>query len=857
MLDRKQLQKALISAFPDIPSFNTLLQGINRNWWLYAGPGTPLGPGVMEVIVKAEAENWLPLLLHAVETSEAKENPDFRAFLADHSDLAAGLRAPARERYLKRLMGEIAAKPGYSELELVAELHAEPDPLLAPWAGDPNLAVLYLESRREERTREEFTDAQQAFAKVKRAALLGAPGAGKSTTLRRQAVILAEKALNDFHEPVPLFLPLGAWRDERPLAQFIAGQAPEIELNADARLALLLDGLNEMPTERDLRRDKVRQLREWIAGQRPETRVIVTCRLDDYKDGLDELGLEDTLTLQDLKPWRVREVLRRWAGSIEEADALFWKLAGDPGLAAVLKVWTDAGGTEESFWTASDPNWLSFGLGLADLWRKHVPDTRSLVKLAANPFLLTMLFHVWRRHRGELPRNRSGLMREFVTCLLARERLIAPGGGKPQPTARGEKLLTGLTSLAWHMQTAQLTVTPWEAAMAALGGDESLVKLALDTNLLDGGSELRFVHQLLQEYFAALALRERLGKKLKAAEFWPAERWWERSGWEETVVLLAGLFPEDCSAVARWVAEAQPEVAAQCALDSGATLPKAVLEGWQRAWLPLLTDVKREPRPEARAALGRALGRLGLDDRKGVGVRDDVPEIDWVRIPGGAFAYQEDKRQTVETFYMARFPVTNAQYDAFLHAPDGYADDRWWAGLTDPDRRGERPRWSEPNHPRERVSWYEAMAFCAWLSHRLGFAVRLPAEEEWERAARGTDGREYPWGNGYKAGFANINETYKKAGPHYLEQTSAVGIYPQGASAEGAMDLAGNVWEWCVNEHAKPKRTQRSGTEPRVLRGGSWFNHQDYARAAYRLAYHPDLRGGHFGFRVVCSSPIC
>lgn len=138
------------------------------------------------------------------------------------------------------------------------------------------------------------------------------------------------------------------------------------------------------------------------------------------------------------------------------------------------------------------------------------------------------------------------------------------------------------------------------------------------------------------------------------------------------------------------------------------------------------------------------------------------------------------------------------------------------------------------------------MAFCAWLSEQVGFEVRLPTEEEWERAARGTDGRVYPWGDKYLAGHANIDETGRGEGPHYLQRTSAVGIYPLGASPEGLLDLSGNVWEWCLNEI--------EGS--RGWRGGGWGGRSVGARAGFRFRFHPNGRRYYLGFRVVCSSPI-
>src|SRR5208283_100212 len=107
-------------------------------------------------------------------------------------------------------------------------------------------------------------------------------------------------------------------------------------------------------------------------------------------------------------------------------------------------------------------------------------------------------------------------------------------------------------------------------------------------------------------------------------------------------------------------------------------------------------------------------------------------------------------------------------------------------------------------------------------------------EWQWERAARGCEGQVYPWGNEYRSGYANIDETSLKVGAHYLARTSAVGIYPQAASPEGVMDLSGNVWEWCLNEFYVPDRIQTGGDEPRVMRGGSWSQGQDYACADSR-----------------------
>ena len=149
-----------------------------------------------------------------------------------------------------------------------------------------------------------------------------------------------------------------------------------------------------------------------------------------------------------------------------------------------------------------------------------------------------------------------------------------------------------------------------------------------------------------------------------------------------------------------------------------------------------------------------------------------------------------------------------------------------------------------PTTPRERASWYQAVAYCRWLSDKLGERIELPHENEWEAAARWdgkkADGRIYPWGDEFDPEKANTDEG--GAG-----QTTAVGIYPAGKNkALNLDDLSGNVWEWCRNKYDNPddEAIDQSGAW-RVLRGGSWFFNLHGARAAYR---HDDRPGGRLNF---------
>jgi hypothetical protein len=261
--------------------------------------------------------------------------------------------------------------------------------------------------------------------------------------------------------------------------------------------------------------------------------------------------------------------------------------------------------------------------------------------------------------------------------------------------------------------------------------------------------------------------------------------------------------------------------------------------------------------PKRRLAIGDRLAEIG-DPRPGVGLdADGLPDIDWVEVPAGEFLFGEKNATAfVDAFRIARYPITNAQYAAFIDA-GGYRDDRWWRGLAKRIEAPAESSWPHPNRPRTHVTWYEAIGFCRWLSEQLRLDIRLPTEIEWEKAARGPDGRAFPWGGGHRAGVANINETVGEAGLTYLKQTTAVGMYPIGASPYGLLDAAGNVWEWCLNKFEKRQDIETDGNEGRVVRGGSWFDFPGRARSAVRGWNHPDARYDFIGFRVLCSSPIC
>jgi hypothetical protein len=249
-----------------------------------------------------------------------------------------------------------------------------------------------------------------------------------------------------------------------------------------------------------------------------------------------------------------------------------------------------------------------------------------------------------------------------------------------------------------------------------------------------------------------------------------------------------------------------------------------------------------------REDIGLRLSEIG-DPRPGVSVIDGMPDILWRPISSGEVVIEGHGRFEVEPFHMSAYPITHAQFEAFLTAPDEFQTQDWWEGLERKKPVSGRIR-RHGNYPATHVSWYDATAFCRWLSVRLAFEVRLPDEWEWQWAAQSAhDDFVYPWGVEWREGVANTNESG-------IGRTTAVGIYPGGRSEQGVYDLSGNVWEWCRNLYDDPRRTEPRAEGSRVLRGGSWDSIQDLARADYRFYFLPYSRYDYFGFRVVCGSPI-
>ncbi|MBN1121169.1 MAG: SUMF1/EgtB/PvdO family nonheme iron enzyme [Anaerolineae bacterium] len=234
-----------------------------------------------------------------------------------------------------------------------------------------------------------------------------------------------------------------------------------------------------------------------------------------------------------------------------------------------------------------------------------------------------------------------------------------------------------------------------------------------------------------------------------------------------------------------------------------------------------------------------------VDTPKPIDILDILPPpFEWCEIPAGRVGIKGQSFD-VQPFRMAKYPITYEQFYVFIDRVDGFYNDHWWQDLEHRESPPGRQRFTHAqNLPRENVSWYDAVAFCRWLSSKTGSDIRLPTEWEWQWAAQGPDGRVYPWGNDFDKSRCNTSESG-------LSKTTLVEQYPNGASPFSVMDMSGNVWEWCLNEYGTPQNISTTGDAGRVLRGGSFGLDRGDARAAVRSWSLPYNRSLNFGFRVV------
>jgi len=743
-----------------------------------------------------------------------------------------------------------------------------------------------------------------------RIAIVGGAGSGKTTYLSFVAASLAAALRGQELDvrlrapvpgaplPVPLLAPLRFWkvyRDEcaqvpglrvhRPdegslgafLLWFLRARYKNFDAAADffERLLrggqgglIMLDGLDEVVSvdERRVVRDGVERL---LSSQYPGNRCLVTAREAGYRDA----PFESDFVRCDVQPMDERQI------------------------ATLVGAWCEQIYPQPRDRQAACENLLR---AIADLNAERAG--RGQPPLVANPLMATMVVSV-KYSRREMPRERARLYDACVDVVLGSEytgREDDAGARRGVITAGGEpnKQRGWLSYLAFSMhQSGQAGASLDEAGVRAVlapalreRGEEPLLEPFLAATrhrgglLEERGDRFQFMHLTFQEYLAAQYLARQWTEQ--PPDFLArtvADEWWREAllltvgslgspvPYEQRRAFIAAL----CGLEARLPVQlAAAELAATGLADL--TDPEPVLEDLARGRLvALLADpALPEAAPAARAAAGRALAVLG--DSRGLDELVSVPAGPFLMGSSSAdgMASDDEKPQhrvTLRGFKIGKYPVTNAQYLRFVEA----TGQEW---RSDDGRRPERA-----NCPATYVTWHDARAYCAWLTEAWQAegkiardeAVRLPTEAEWEKAARGglpspsqgegTGVRVYPWGDEWDESRCNTAELG-------LNDTTPVGIFPEGASPYGCLDMAGQVWEWTVSlwgrwtgkeaefqfgypyDPADGRENLEAGDDVlRVVRGGSFDYYRGTARCACRFWYSPGFVWYYVGFRVVVS----
>jgi formylglycine-generating enzyme required for sulfatase activity len=853
----------------------------------------------------AFGKTMIPLLVRPLKTDEAQAG--YQALGIAHiqyRDFTLGYEAGFRE-LLKDLPKPKAGIAGHCQ-KIAARLAAQPWGLDHYIQEEARLLPIHASPYEEGARRSERQNLLHTLRTHRRTLVLGEPGMGKSVVLERLAWELATS------DPpiVPVIIKLMDY-DGKPLLEWVRlalNETGEFRLNDDEKAKhfllesghkfyFLFDGLNEVPLDH---RNKIASELVRLSMDFSSHSLVMTSRVQDetwrrLRGG--NLKLDSTAVIQPIQPEDSLQYLKSHLG--EMATIQLWS-GLDPrmqGLAAIpLLLWL----IKEAWLEATQDNpqtMVRIPENRGELYQNFVTrmlrrdDERGLAKnIPENERLLALERLAWTMnekqqvsisydHALTIIGSRDVLEAILINGLLIGDKQLRFA---PHQTTQEYFAASGLHRRAFAIDDKKMS---WNEVIDPRTGDsvlrnardswwwETFIQLA---GITDDPNSLAIALAEANPWVAWWCVQE--GKRVDDATRAAIAR--------RTEALVDSPDAKDRQNVAQVLiqlkTQRKKEFLTRLCIDNDTETSFIALSGL----LEMDEDgaqVINELIPNVLSTLpirhrAEWMQRIAVVDRRqGVGLINDIPDIDWCDpISPGPFLYGDNNRsETIDHAYqISRYPVTNAQFSVFVADPQGYNNREWWteAGWSDkggrkaPDEHKDA-RFRLPNHPRIYVTWYEAVAFCNWLTAKLNPQVwaqareaihdgdssidlssipgliRLPTEREWERAARGMDGRAYPYEGEFDAGKGNVYETG-------IGRTSAVGIFPEGRSSCGTLDMSGNVWEWCLTVY-HTRNDAINGTDVRVLRGGSWYSNQGLARAVYRLVNHPASRFSNIGLRVV------
>jgi predicted MPP superfamily phosphohydrolase len=705
----------------------------------------------------------------------------------------------------------------------------------------------------------------------------GTPGSGKSTFARWVAWLCCEGQM-----PTHQFEGPEGYREEFPRS--LQGRLPLL-----VKLREFHHQLPRAAGRRELTSAEFQEsLAKWVESSKPGglTWACVAQHLEDGQglvifDGVDEVpleggegitvsypremlisGLADAVSEWHKKGNRLLITSRPYGLSMQDANRLGLTHAPidrlDDKLQELLA----------HKWFAILKEDLAEGEHLADEFRKNVSQRTDIQELIDNPMLLTSMCILF-NNGGRLPQDRHDLYERMVENVLhhrfatqatremhaielgviAYSMHTGEGLGESRITPEAEALYSDVDrSLSHYKEVSRYSEEGF------LGVSQTRECLLSESGLLLPAEAKRasFYHFSIQEHLAALQFLDREEGDLVSAFV-------KRSAvkeWRHTLSFAFGAY------LARFKGRGKPVSLVEELIDR-MTMDDVrlqvviadcleVLRGREirladaaerKFRQGCLAAIENEVEIQDRHVLGLALGWLG-DPRLEIDLRKRDPLMKaFVRIDAGEYAYQDGRIRIAKSYYLSRYPVTNSQYEMFIK-DGGYQTKDYWSAegwvwkkddAIDEPAFWRHPCWNCPNQPVVGVSWYEADAFCCWAGGRL------PTDKEWEAAARGKDGREYPWGNHWEDGICNSFELG-------LGVTSSVGLFPRSRTRDRYLeDITGNVWEWCRGiEHTF-----------QVFRGGSWDDSGIRCLLRDYSAFSPGLRDHMVGFRIsLKASPI-